>query len=153
MRILVAAIGRARGGPEAALYDHYAARIQRWPFSLREMEPRRKPSGASASEAEGELLLSAMPQGAHVVALDETGRQMTSPDFATLLQTLQERACADLAFVIGGADGLSPPVRKRADTTLALGRATWPHLLVRGLLAEQIYRAQQILAGHPYHRA
>lgn len=152
MRILIAAIGRARGGPEAVLYDHYAARVARWPLELRALEPRRKALPGALAAAEGELLLDAVPHGAYAVALDEAGRQVSSVELARLIGGLQDEARTDLVFLIGGADGLSDAVRARADMAIALGRATWPHLLVRGMLAEQIYRAQQILAGHPYHR-
>ncbi|MEK9707569.1 MAG: 23S rRNA (pseudouridine(1915)-N(3))-methyltransferase RlmH, partial [Alphaproteobacteria bacterium] len=81
------------------------------------------------------------------------GKQLSSEEFAELLGTLQDAGCRDLVFLIGGADGHGDAVRTRAERTLAFGRNTWPHMLVRGLLAEQVYRAQQILSGHPYHRA
>lgn len=152
MRIAIVAIGRARGGPEAELYSHYAGRIQAWPVTLVERELRRKAPEGGAAAAEAELLLQAIPDGAYVVALDEAGKQAGSRDFAGRLRRLQEEARADMAFIIGGADGLADSVRQRADLLLSLGKATWPHMMVRGMLAEQIYRAQQILAGHPYHR-
>jgi len=103
-------------------------------------------------EQEGELLLAALPRGAKVIALDEIGKTMTSRDFATLLGRWQDDGAQDLAFMIGGADGLSEAARDAADVILSLGRMTWPHMLVRGLLAEQLFRAESILAGHPYHR-
>ena len=86
------------------------------------------------------------------MALDERGRSLSSAAFADYLGRRRDEGVADLAFVIGGADGLAERVRSRADLVLSLGAPTWPHLLVRGLLAEQLYRAQSILAGHPYHR-
>ena len=98
-------------------------------------------------------LLAAVPQGARLVALDERGKNLDSPAFAALMGRWQDDGLGDLAFAIGGPDGLSPAVLERADLTLSLGPMTWPHLLVRVLLVEQLYRAQSILDGHPYHRA
>ncbi len=153
MRIQVAAVGRARAGPEAALFVHFSQRINVWPFELREVDLKRNVPAGQSSAAEGELLLAALPDGAHVVALDEGGKQLSSEEIAGMMGDLQDSGCRDVAFLIGGADGHSPTVLARADRKLAFGHNTWPHMLVRGLLAEQIYRAQQILAGHPYHRA
>jgi 23S rRNA (pseudouridine1915-N3)-methyltransferase len=153
MRILIAAIGRARAGPEATLFEHFSQRINVWDVELRELELKRNVPAGQTSEAEGALLLAAVPDGAHVIALDEGGKQLSSEDIAQHLGDLQDDGCRDLVFLIGGADGHSRAVRERADRKLAFGRNTWPHMLVRGLLAEQVYRAQQILAGHPYHRA
>ncbi len=151
MRITIAAIGRARDRPEARLYDAYAARLP-WSLTLREAEAKARLSGPARQRAEAELLLAAVPQGAVIVALDETGRGLDSRGFAGRLQTWREEGRAEIAFLIGGADGLEERVRKRADLVLSLGAPTWPHLLVRALLAEQLYRAHTILTGHPYHR-
>lgn len=153
MRIQIAAIGRARSGPEAALFEHFSQRINTWPFELRELELKRNVAAGQASNAEGELLLSSLPDGAHVMVLDEGGKQLSSEEFAQHLGALQDDGCREIVFLIGGADGHSRAVLDRADRKMAFGRNTWPHMLVRGLLAEQVYRAQQILAGHPYHRA
>ncbi|HZH26587.1 MAG TPA: 23S rRNA (pseudouridine(1915)-N(3))-methyltransferase RlmH [Azospirillaceae bacterium] len=152
MRIAILAIGAWRAGPHKALYDEYAGRL-RWPLTLRELEPKRRATGDELRRLEGDLLLSAIPKGAKVVALDETGTHLTSEGFAARLRAWQDASVADVAFLIGGADGHDPAVRRRADLVLSLGTMTWPHLLVRALLVEQIYRAQQIIAGHPYHRA
>ncbi len=152
MNILIVAIGRARASPEAALYDHYAGRLTRWPVSLIEKDLRGRTAPDRIADTEAELLQQAIPDGAFVVALDERGRQYTSRAFAELLRDQQDDGRRDVVFLIGGADGLAPALRDGADKVLSLGQATWPHLLVRGLLAEQLYRAQQILAGHPYHR-
>ncbi len=93
-----------------------------------------------------------VPSGAAIVALDETGKHLASRAFAKQIRQWQDEGRPCAAFMIGGADGLDDSVRQRADLILSFGRATWPHLLVRGMLAEQVYRSQQILAGHPYHR-
>jgi 23S rRNA (pseudouridine1915-N3)-methyltransferase len=151
MRISLLAVGRMKAGATEALYEHYAARL-RWRLTLKEVEERRALPPEALKEQEGALLLAALPRGARVVALDETGREMTSREFAQLLERWRDDAVQDVAFVIGGADGLSPAVREAADVILSLGRLTWPHMLVRGLLAEQLFRAESILAGHPYHR-
>lgn len=152
MRIHIVAIGRARTGPESALYKHYCDRVTQWPIALVEQELRKRTAANKTAEAEAALLLQAIPEGAFVVALDEHGKQYTSREFTQLLTGQQDEGRRDIAFLIGGADGLAPSIREGADRVLSLGQATWPHLLVRGLLAEQIYRAQQIHAGHPYHR-
>ena len=152
MRIHIVAIGRARSGPEAALFKHYADRVTQWPITLVEQDLRRRTAPDQIADAEAALLQQSVPTGALVVALDERGRQHTSREFAQLLRGQQDEGRRDIAFLIGGADGLAASLREGAARVLSLGQATWPHLLVRGLLAEQIYRAQQILSGHPYHR-
>jgi 23S rRNA (pseudouridine1915-N3)-methyltransferase len=101
---------------------------------------------------EAALILAALPSAARLVALDERGAPWTSRQFADRLGGWRDAGSAALAFAIGGADGLGPAVIDRADAVLSLGAMTWPHFLVRGMLLEQLYRAQQILAGHPYHR-
>lgn len=151
MQIEILAIGRARAGPERALYQAYAARI-RWPLVLRELEEKRRLPPAEMTAREGALLLDALPGDAAAIVLDETGKELSSEQFAKQLGRWRDDGRATIAFVIGGADGLAGEVRDRADLVLSLGRQTWPHMLVRAMLAEQIYRAQQILAGHPYHR-
>ena len=101
---------------------------------------------------EGELLLQAIDPDSIVIGLDERGTSLTSPEFANVFEHYRNEGIKSLTFLIGGADGLSDAVRSRCQRLLSFGRMTWPHLLVRGLLVEQIYRAQQILSGHPYHR-
>lgn len=151
MRITIAAVGRIRAGPERDLQDHFAGRLA-WPLEVREVEERKRLAPDRLRRREGELLLKACPAGATLVALDQGGRELTSVGFARRLGEWRDGGIADVAFLIGGADGLDETVRRRADQVLSLGSMTWPHLMVRGMLLEQIYRAQQILAGHPYHR-
>jgi 23S rRNA (pseudouridine1915-N3)-methyltransferase len=87
-----------------------------------------------------------------LIALDERGKTLGSRDFAGRLKGWEDQGAAEIVFLLGGADGLAPEIRDRASFVLSLGQMTWPHLLARAMLVEQIYRAQQILAGHPYHR-
>ncbi|GAB4357285.1 MAG: 23S rRNA (pseudouridine(1915)-N(3))-methyltransferase RlmH [Kiloniellaceae bacterium] len=151
MRVTLVAVGRMKAGPAQELYELYARRL-RWRITLKEVEERRSLPSEALKQQEGALILAALPRGARTVALDEGGREMTSRDFAAQLGRWQDEGTQDLAFVIGGADGLSDAVRGAADLILSLGRLTWPHMLVRGLVAEQLFRAESILAGHPYHR-
>ncbi|MCK6450693.1 MAG: 23S rRNA (pseudouridine(1915)-N(3))-methyltransferase RlmH [Alphaproteobacteria bacterium] len=151
MRLTIAAAGRVRDGPLRALYNDYARRLT-WPLALKEVEERRKLTPARRIEAESRLLADAVPDGAVIVTLDQRGKPLSSEDFAVRLGRWQDDGVADIAFVIGGADGLDPSWRRRASLVLSLGPMTWPHLLARVMLAEQLYRAQSILAGHPYHR-
>jgi 23S rRNA (pseudouridine1915-N3)-methyltransferase len=150
MRLTIVAVGRHKAGPLKALQEFYAERI-RWPLTIREVEERRKLSSAELKAREAELILGALPKEAELIALDGRGKSLGSIDLADRLARWRD-ADANLAFVIGGADGLADAVLNRAKLTLSLGAMTWPHLLVRGMLLEQLYRAQQILAGHPYHR-
>lgn len=151
MRLWLAAVGRAGADPARALFDTYAARLKP-KITLREVVTRKTIPPERLTEEEGRLLLSAVPSGAVIVALDERGKTLSSTDLAKQLGRWRDDAVKDLAFLIGGADGHSPQVRNSARLVLSLGAMTWPHLLVRAMLAEQLYRAQTILAGHPYHR-
>ncbi len=151
MKLTITAIGRASRGPERDLYEHYAGRI-RWPLTLRELEEKKKLPAAQLMVREGELLLAAAPQGAVLVALDRRGKVVDSEAFARRLEGWRDGGTADVAFLVGGADGHAESLLKRADLSLSFGAMTWPHLLARAMLAEQIYRAQQLLVGHPYHR-
>lgn len=152
MKLTIACIGRAGRGPERDLYEHYAGRI-RWPLALRELEEKKKLPPPQLIEREGDLLLAAAPDKAVLVALDRRGKVLDSEAFAGRLGRWRDESVADVAFLIGGADGHTEALLKRAGLVLSFGSMTWPHLLARAMLAEQIYRAQQLLAGHPYHRA
>jgi len=152
LKLTIACIGRAGRGPERDLYEHYAGRI-RWPLTLRELEEKKKLPPAELVRREGELLLGAVPDRAVLVALDRRGKVVDSETFAQRLARWRDDGVADVAFLIGGADGHGEPLLQKASLVLSFGAMTWPHLLARAMLAEQIYRAQQLLAGHPYHRA
>lgn len=160
MRIEIRAVGRLRAGPEKTLLDDYLARAGAAGRSLgitslafAEVEEKRRLDGAALKTAEAALLKTSLPKGAYLVALDERGRAEPSEAFAARLGRWRDNGVSDLAFVIGGADGLAPSLREEADHLLAFGPMTWPHMLVRIMLAEQLYRAVSIMAGHPYHRA
>ena len=101
---------------------------------------------------EAPLLRRALPDGGVRVMLDERGKVISSPDFSALLARYRDDGRSDMAFVLGGADGIAPDLRAEADVTLSFGKMVWPHMLVRVMLAEQLYRAAAILAGTPYHR-
>ena len=150
MMLRLIAVGRLRGGPEAELFDRYNARL-RPKFALTEIAEARG-SPAEVKRREGSALLAALPDPAFVVALDSGGNAPDSEELARLL----ERWLATgriICFLVGGAEGLDSTVLARTDYVLSLGRQTWPHFLVRAMLAEQVYRARSIAAGHPYHRA
>jgi len=152
VKLTILAIGRARAGPEKTLFDDYLKRLP-WPVELKEMEVKKALPPAEKQKRESALLLAAVPDGAVVVALDEFGKDIGSAGLAKRLGHWQDEGRRDVAFLIGGADGHADDVTQRADLTLAMGRMTWPHMLARVMLAEQLYRAWSILTGHPYHRA
>lgn len=151
MKLHLIACGKIKVGPEKALFEHYAGRLTP-SLTVREVEEKKRLEGPELKAREADLLLSAVPDGAVVVALDERGRDLSSPELAAKIGNWRDEGRRDLALLIGGADGLDARVRKRADLVLNLGKLTWPHMLVRGLIAEQLFRAQCILSGHPYHR-
>jgi len=149
---VLVAVGRAKAGPERALYENYLARLP-WKLDLKEIELKKEMAPGVRKAKEAEALLAAVPDGARIIALDERGKTEGSEAFAARLGRWRDDGARTVAFLIGGADGLDDRVRKRADFVLSFGALTWPHMLVRAMLAEQLYRAQSILAGHPYHRA
>ncbi len=154
MRVTICAVGRLRAGPERTLCDDYLTRFDRTgralglgPATMVEVEDKR--GGGMAAEAA--LLSRAVPDGATLCILDERGETVSSPAFAAWLVDWRDQG-RDAAFVIGGADGIDPALRNRADRALSFGAMVWPHMLVRVMLTEQLYRAATILAGGPYHR-
>ncbi|WP_299937250.1 23S rRNA (pseudouridine(1915)-N(3))-methyltransferase RlmH [uncultured Pelagimonas sp.] len=155
MRVHLCVVGRLRAGPERDLIDDYLKRFDKTgrahglgPVSVHEVEDKK--GGGMAAEAV--LLRRVVPKGAVICALDERGEVMTSPDFAGRMERWRDNGAQDLAFVIGGADGIEPSLRADADRLLSFGKMVWPHMLVRVMLSEQLYRAASILGGSPYHR-
>lgn len=160
MRVMVIAVGRLKSGPERELVDRYSQRFldlsRRLGFrglEIHEVPESRAQDTPVRMAEEAAAIARLIPEGAVAVALDEKGKTLPSTAFAEQLGRWRDESTANIVFVIGGADGLSPELRRRLQMTLAFGSATWPHQMVRIMLLEQIYRAATILAGHPYHRA
>lgn len=148
MKIRIIAVGKQKASPTLDLCDEYLKRMK-WQVSLKEVDT---PKGATSAQ-EAPLILKQLPKDAFIVALDERGETLTSPELAKKFEKWQNQAPAnEITFLIGGADGFSDEIRKKANFLLSFGKQTWPHMLVRVMLLEQVYRAQQIIAGHPYHR-
>lgn len=155
MRLHICAVGRLRAGPEKDLIDDYLSRFDRTGRALglgpaRVVEVEDKKNGGMAAEAT--LLRKALPRGAVICTLDERGKVISSPDFADRMAGWRDAGRQDLALIIGGADGIDPGLRAEADFSISFGKMVWPHMLVRVMLAEQVYRAATILSGSPYHR-
>lgn len=155
LKLHICAVGRLRSGPERSLLDDYLDRFDKTgralglgPVKLHEVEDRK----GGGMVAEAQLLAAVLPKGARICTLDERGKLMTSPEFAQSMARLRDDGAGDLAFIIGGADGIDPSLRAKADMSLSFGKMVWPHMLARVMLSEQIYRAASILAGSPYHR-
>lgn len=150
MKITLLALGKLRGG-ESDWCDEYVKRLK-GSVTIKEMSASKSLPPAATQKAEAELLLNAISPRSFVVLLDEHGKDITSTELASHMSKWREQGHDDIVFMIGGADGVTQDVKSRANFTLALGRLTWPHRLVRVMLMEQLYRAQQINSGHPYHR-
>ncbi|MFZ5619076.1 MAG: 23S rRNA (pseudouridine(1915)-N(3))-methyltransferase RlmH [Pseudomonadota bacterium] len=159
MRLTIAAIGRLRSGPEFELAEDYSARIRAagkalgiTHFTIKEFDAPKGLFGPQRQEREAALLADATNVAKRIV-LDEHGENLTSEAFAVQIAKWRDQGATEIAFLVGGADGHHPSIIASADLVVAFGKATFPRLLVRVMLAEQIYRAVTILAGHPYHRA
>jgi 23S rRNA (pseudouridine1915-N3)-methyltransferase len=159
MRLVVIAIGRLKQGPERELADRYRGRFDNISRKLgfRGLDIHENPESRARDadqriREEAAAILALVPEGAVLVALDEKGKNIDSAAFADHLGRWRDESVVSTVFVIGGADGLSPELRRKAQLSVAFGAATWPHQIVRVMLLEQIYRAATILAGHPYHR-
>ncbi|MDE3016739.1 MAG: 23S rRNA (pseudouridine(1915)-N(3))-methyltransferase RlmH [Pseudomonadota bacterium] len=150
MKIFIAAIGKAKPSPERQLYDDYIRRLP-WKAVCREFDAKLQDPLKRKSK-EGGLLLGACQGYDKIIALDEGGKTFSSREFSETLGHWQRQGNSSFAFIIGGADGLSPEALRKAHLVWSFGRVTWPHMLVRALLAEQLYRAHSVLSGHPYHR-
>ena len=156
MKLTIAAIGRLTPGPEKTLVDDYLKRasaagraLALGPVALNEIDERKARTPAEQSAR----LIAAVPSGAQVIALDERGKPLSSPEFAKLLGRFRDGGITETTFLIGGADGHTQELRDRAGLLLSCGPMVWPHMLARVMLAEQIYRAVSILGNGPYHRA
>jgi 23S rRNA (pseudouridine1915-N3)-methyltransferase len=160
MRLIVAAVGRLKEGPERTLFEKYrdrfeslAKRLGLAPVIWHEIGESRAAEAAQRREEEGAALLKLLREAEFIIALDERGKQLASDQFAKTLARTRDGGAKAAGIVIGGPDGLSQTVRDAAKLHVAFGAMTLPHQLVRIVLAEQLYRAATILSGHPYHRA
>ncbi len=145
MKIHIIAIGKCKkNSPEAELIGEYIKRSA-WDIIIKEKDN-------STQEEEAEFLISSIPQGAKVVVLDERGENLKSTELAHKVESWMLNGCSDICFLIGGADGHLESTRRCADMVLSFGKLTLPHMLMRVVLTEQIYRMQTIINGHPYHR-
>lgn len=152
MRITIAAVGKMKASPEQELLRHYLKRIP-WSLTLHEVEAKASLPVPQRRETEAHLLLDKCRDAHKIIALDERGKNLSSETLAGQIGDWQGQGCSHLAFIIGGQDGLDAAVRQKADLVLCFGALTWPHMLVRAMLSEQIYRVHTILSGHPYHRS
>ncbi|WP_420961531.1 23S rRNA (pseudouridine(1915)-N(3))-methyltransferase RlmH [Brucella sp. IR073] len=159
MRIAVFAVGRMKAGPERELADRYFDRFSKAgpPLGLEfsgvsEIAESRAATADLRKQEEAARLFEALDGGAGLILLDERGKALGSEDFAGRLGRFRDDGKRQLILAIGGPDGHDPRLRERADLILSLSAMTWPHQIARILIAEQLYRAATILAGHPYHR-
>jgi 23S rRNA (pseudouridine1915-N3)-methyltransferase len=160
MRVVLLSIGRLKQGPEQELAERYRERFEdigrKLGFrglTVHEIPESRARDTATRIAEEAAAITAAIPERSALVALDEHGKNVDSATFARQLGQWRDEGVASTVFAIGGADGLSPDLQRKAKLRIAFGSATWPHQMVRFMLLEQIYRAATILAGHPYHRA
>lgn len=159
MDIQIIAVGRMRDRPEAELWADYSTRAARQGRALgitgvnvREVADSRGSTIELRKAEEGTNLIAALPPSASIIALDRGGMMVSSREFAKIIKTRLEDGTGSVVILIGGPDGHGSQILERAHMTLSLGVMTWPHLLVRAMVAEQLYRTVTILAGHPYHR-
>jgi len=154
MKVSILAVGRAKPGPERDLTAEYRARFDALGrgMGIGALDIAEVDAKGAGREAESARLLDRLPDGHTLIALDERGKTMDSLAFSALLTTARDDGAPGIAFAIGGADGHTDAVRARASRLLSFGKMTWPHMLVRAMLAEQPYRALAIAANHPYHR-
>lgn len=158
MRVTVFAVGRMKSGPERELADRYFDRLKKTgsplglEFSVIEINESRAQQPDLRKQEESAKVIEALDQGGVLVLLDERGKTMPSEAFAQAIARFRDDGKRQLLLAIGGPDGHDSSLRQRADLVLALGAMTWPHQIVRILVAEQLYRATTILSGHPYHR-
>jgi 23S rRNA (pseudouridine1915-N3)-methyltransferase len=152
MKLQISAIGRSKNSPERDLFEIYTKRLP-WPLELREIDDRKTANLPNGTDREAQALLDSLQPNAFVITLDEKGKDLTSMDLSKRLSDWTAQGYNPISFLIGGARGHGVAVKERADFVLSIGKMTWPHMLVRAMLAEQLYRAWSIDAGHPYHRA
>lgn len=153
MKISIISIGKFENSPHKQVFETYLKR-SKWKIELKELELKNAHnlSIEKIKEGEGALILKALKPSSKLIVLDEEGKQFDSISFSKILADFAVRGDSDLSFVIGGSDGLSNEVLQKSAMKISLGKMTFPHLMVRAILVEQLYRAQTIINGHPYHR-
>lgn len=153
MKISIISIGKFENSPHKQVYETYIKRLK-WKVELKELDLKNSQnlSVPKIKEGEGALILKALKPSSKLIVLDEEGKQFSSVAFAKMISDFAVAGDSDLSFVIGGSDGLSEEVLQKSNLKISFGKMTFPHLMVRAILAEQLYRAQSIIAGHPYHR-
>ena len=153
MKITIISIGKFENSPHRLAFENYLKRMK-WDVELRELELKNAHnlSIEKIKEGEGKLIAKTIKSGSVVIALDEKGKEFTSQNFAKLISNFALQGDSHLTFLIGGSNGLAPEIINAANLKIALGLMTFPHLMVRAMLMEQLYRAQSIIAGHPYHK-
>ncbi len=153
MKINILSIGKFENSVHKAVFEHYAKRLK-WKVELKEIELKNsdKLSLLERKKGEGELLLKNLKLPSKIIVCDENGEQISSKDFAKIISNFALHGNSNISFIIGGSDGLSDEILQSANSKIAFGKITLPHLMVRSILIEQLYRAQTIIEGHPYHR-
>lgn len=160
MKLVLASVGKLKSGPERELFDHYTARVggigksvALGPMSEVSVSESRKGGASERKADEAGALIARIPENSAIVAFDENGKTLTSDAFARLIGNIRDSGASYLALVLGGPDGHGAALLERAQHVVSLGAITLPHGLARVIVAEQLYRAATILAGHPYHRS
>ena len=152
MKISIHCIGKIdTASPEHSIIERYKTRLP-WPLTIREYDIKKNLPDDKRKEAESLLLLESLPKQSRIITLDERGKTPTTADFAKTIARWADQGSSELTFLIGGASGHGKPALERADYTLSLGAMTWPHMLVRAMLVEQLYRIFTLSSGHPYHK-
>jgi 23S rRNA (pseudouridine1915-N3)-methyltransferase len=153
MKISIISIGKFENSPHKQVFETYIKRLK-WKVELKELDLKNSQnlSVTKIKEGEGALILKVLKPSSKLIVLDEDGKQFSSVAFAKMISDFAVAGDSNLSFVIGGSDGLSEEVLQKSNLKISFGKMTFPHLMVRAILAEQLYRAQSIIAGHPYHR-
>ncbi len=152
MNVLISSIGKiSRQEPEQQIIDEYRKRLA-WKLQITELSDKKIAASDTRKQQESQLILQSIPKGYFLIALDETGKNLTSEEFAKYISNLQTAGHNNIAFAIGGAYGHSPELLAKSNYIIALGKMTMSHKLARVMLLEQLYRAQTIISGHPYHK-
>jgi 23S rRNA (pseudouridine1915-N3)-methyltransferase len=153
MKISIISIGKFENSPHKQVFETYIKRLK-WKVELKELDLKNSQnlSVTKIKEGEGALILKVLKPSSKLIVLDEDGKQFSSVAFAKMISDFAVVGDSNLSFVIGGSDGLSEEVLQKSNLKISFGKMTFPHLMVRAILAEQLYRAQSIIAGHPYHR-